>query len=346
MRALVKYGCKPGELEIRDVPVPEIGPEDVLLQVKAVGICGWDVEMWQHTMANPVTVPVIQGHEFCGVIERVGERVSGFAAGDRVVSETSAVVCGACAECHSGNYHLCSQRKGFGYGVDGAFTDFVKVRQGCLHHLPEHVDFDHAALTEPACVAYQALVSLSRITPGMPIFIIGPGPMGLMSVQVARACGAGPIYICGTGRSPARLKAARDLGADVVIDGSQDDPLTVIMDASNGRGMPLVIDSVGISQTLKLAIDTVARRGQITKIGWGPKPLNISLDPLLSKAASIQGTFSHNWPTWEAVIKLISDGVLDMETMITHRITLDQWLETFEAIEHGEVVKAVVQFNR
>lgn len=345
MRALVKYGNKDGELEIREVPVPEIGEGDVLLETRSVGVCGWDIEMWRHTMANPVTVPVIQGHEFCGVIAKAGKGVASFKEGDRVVCETSAVVCGECPQCMSGAYHLCSKRKGFGYGVDGAFADYVKVRKGCLHRLPANVEFDHAALTEPACVAYQALAVLSRIKPGMTVAILGPGPVGLMSLQVAKACGAGRVLLVATGRSPARIAVAKKLGA-TVIDSSKDDPEKAILELTNGQGAPLVVDAAGNSQTLALALKAVARQGQITKIGWGPKPANVSLDPLLSKAASLQGSFSHNWPAWEAVISLIEQGKLDMEAMISHRVKIDQWLDTFKAIESGEGVKAVMRFNR
>ena len=346
MRALVKYGNKDGEVEIREVPVPAIGPDDVLLQTKAVGVCGWDIEMWRHKMANPVTVPVIQGHEFCGVIAKLGANVKDFKEGDRVVSETSAVVCGQCPQCLTGNYHFCPKRKGFGYGVDGAFTDFVKVPRRCLHRLPDNVSFDHGCLTEPGCVAYQSLCVLSRIMPGTPVLIIGPGPIGLFCIQMARACGAGPIIVTGIDKDAPRFAVARQLGADVILNVSKDDPRPAIMDLTRGQGVPLVADAAGNEHALKLAVDVVARLGQITKIGWGPKPVGFSLDPLLSKGVRLQGTFSHNWPTWEAVIAMLSRGTLQMEPMISHRIALDPWRETFAAIEEGAGVKAVMQFNR
>ena len=347
MRALVKYGNKDGELEIRDVPEPKIGPGDVLLETKAVGICGWDLEMWRHTMANPVTVPVVQGHEFCGVIREIVADVRGYKVGDRVVSETSAYICGQCLSCRTGNYNLCPNRKGFGYGVDGAFTDLVKVRQGCLHRIPDDVSFDHASLTEPACVAYNALIMLSRILPGNPVLIIGPGPVGLFSLQIAKACSAGPIIIAGTSRaSICRFEAAKKLGADILIDVQKENAKEVVLDVTKGEGCHLVVDAAGNEKALRLAIDTVARSGQITKLGWGPKPVNLSLDPLLSKGARLQGAFSHTWATWEAVIRMINQGTIHMEPMISHRISLDQWQDTFETIEQAKAVKAVMQFNR
>ena len=150
----------------------------------------------------------------------------------------------------------------------------------------------------------------------------------------------------GSGRSALRLEGAKELGADVIINVSSDDPRKIIMDLTNGQGVPLVADAAGNEHALKLAVDMVARQGQITKIGWGPKPVNFSLDPLLSKGVRLQGTFSHNWPSWEAVIAMIAKGTLRMEPMISHRIKLAQWKETFTAIEEGHGVKAVMQFNR
>ncbi len=346
MRALVKYGNKPGELEIREVPIPEIGESDILLQTKAAGICGWDIEMWQHKMANPVTVPVIQGHEFCGVVSRVGKNVNAFREGDRVVCETSAVICGKCSMCISGNYHLCEKRLGFGYGVDGAFTDYVKVPERCLHRMPDNISFDHAALTEPACVAYQTCAVVSRVVPGRPVLIIGPGPVGLFSVQIVKSMGAYPVIVAGTTRSTARMETAKKLGADYIIDVKKEDALNKVMEITNGQGCPLVVDAAGNSSALKLAVDSVARLGQVTKVGWGPEPVDFSLDPLLRKAASIQGTFSHNWQTWESVISMISSGILNMEEMLSKRIKLDDWLETFKEIEESKIIKAVIQFNR
>lgn len=346
MRALVKFGNQDGEVEIRDVPVPSFGPDDVLLQVKAVGVCGWDIEMWRHKMANPVTVPVVQGHEFCGVVAKAGADVRDVKEGDRVVSETSADVCGRCVQCLNGDYHVCARRKGFGYGVDGAFTDFVRVPRRCLHRMPEGIPFEQAAITEPACVAYQALVALSRIPPGTPVLIVGPGPVGLMALQIAKISGACPVFIVGVEKDGPRFDVARRFGADVVINASKEDPRRIVLDATRGEGVPLAVDAAGNEHALKLAVDLVARQGQITKIGWGPKPINFSLDPLLTKAVRLQGTFSHNWPTWEAVLALIGRGMLKTGPVISHRFRLDQWKETFHAIEEGEAVKAVMLFDR
>lgn len=342
MKALVKYDVVPKAVEIREVPEPVIGPEDVLLEVRSVGVCGSDIEMWHHQVTFPVNVPVILGHEFCGVIHKLGENVKDYQIGERVVSETAAVICGKCHHCRSGEYNLCPSRKGYGSGVSGAFTRYVAVPQRILHRIPTNVSFDFASLTEPACVAYNAVFVKSHIRPGEPVVIIGPGPIGLFAVQMARIGGAYPIILIGTQVDEGRLKTGKELGAHITFNVSQEDPAARIRELTDGLGVPLVIDAAGNNPAFKLAMELVRRNGQITKIGWGPKPLDLSLDPIIAKAATLQGSFSHTWSTWEAVLHLISSGDVRMEPMITHRFPLAGWEEAFRLVDSKVAVKAVI----
>ena len=342
MKAVVKYGTRDGEVELRDVPMPVIGETDVLLEMTAAGICGSDVEQWRHFVTYPVNTPVTMGHEFCGVIREIGSGVKGFQVGDRVASETAAYICGQCPYCLTGEYNLCPTRLGFGYGLNGAFTRYVKVPVRCLHHIPNNVSFEHAALTEPACVTYNALVVKSKIRPGEPVVVIGPGPIGLFAVQMARAQGAGRIYLVGTNADKIRLDVGSKIGADVLLNVQETDAAAAILDETGGYGVPLVVDAAGPAAALKLAMDVVARNGQITKIAWGPKPVEISLDPIVGKAVSLQGSYSHNWRTWEAVLKMMAARRLDLDTMITHRYTIDHWLEAYHLVEEREAVKIIL----
>jgi L-iditol 2-dehydrogenase len=342
VRAVVKFGTHDGEVELREVPEPSIGETDVLLEMEAAGVCGSDVEQWRHHVSYTVNVPVIQGHEFCGTVREVGRGVRAFQPGDRVVSETAAVICGQCRQCLTGEYNLCPRRLGFGYGTDGAFTRFVRVPVRCLHRIPEDVPFEHAALTEPACVAYNALHVKSRVRPGEPVVIMGPGPIGLFSLQMCLAAGAGPIVLVGTPADGARLRVGRELGAAVTVNVAEEEPMEVIRELTRGEGAHLVVDCAGPSAAVKLALEAVARNGQITKIAWGPQPLDLSLDPLLSKAASLQGSFSHTWRTWEAVLAMMAAGTIRMAPMITHRFTIEDWEKAYHLIEEREAVKVVL----
>jgi alcohol dehydrogenase/L-iditol 2-dehydrogenase len=228
MKAVVLYGKEDGCVELRDVPEPTIGPEECLVEVKYCGICGSEAHMFHGQLTLLARPPVILGHEWSGQIVQVGERVVGFAVGDRVTCETAAETCGACALCRSGAYNVCPERRGFGFGADGAFTRYVRARHQRLHHLPEAVSYEAAAMTEPICVAYNALAEKSRIHPGDTVVIIGPGPVGLFALQVARLAGAGTLIVTGTRRDAVRLELARKLGADIALDVTEQDPAEVL----------------------------------------------------------------------------------------------------------------------
>ena len=164
--AVVHYALQPKSVELREVPVPSFADDEVLLAVGAVSVCGSDVHQAHNTHSWPVNVPVTLGHEFGGTVAAVGPSVRGFREGDRVVSETAAVICGRCEMCRSGLYNLCPDRKGFGYGVDGAMAQYVKVPARCLHHIPSTLPFDLACLSEPHAVAYNAMCVNMTIRPG------------------------------------------------------------------------------------------------------------------------------------------------------------------------------------
>ena len=190
MQAVVLYDKGDKCVELRDVPVPDIGPEDCLVEVKYCGICGSEPHMYHGQLTLLARPPVILGHEWSGEIVQVGERVAGFAVGDRVTCETAAQTCGVCAYCRSGAYNVCPQRLAFGFALDGAFTRYVRARHQRLHHLPAEVSFESAAMTEPVCVAYNAVAEKSNIQPGDTEEVIGPGPAGLFVLHVARPAGA------------------------------------------------------------------------------------------------------------------------------------------------------------
>jgi L-iditol 2-dehydrogenase len=344
VKALVKFGQRPGQLELRDVPEPSVRPGAVRVEVKACGICGWDIEMWQHRMANPVTVPVIQGHEFCGVVEQVGPGVEGWRVGDPVACETSAVICGTCRWCRSGDYQLCPGRKGFGYGVDGAFARYVVVRQEILHRMPQGLSFEEAALTEPFCVAHHSLVDQARIAPGDTVLVIGAGPIGLTCSQVAKACGARKVLLAARRRGDHRLALALAQGwADEGITAEDGEVVESVLRQTGGDGADVVADCAGNAGALDTAIRSVRRMGRIVKVGWGPEPYGRSLDDLLRKSAALVGTFGHNRRNWNAVLDMLGDGRLKAKPMISHVLPLSSWLEGFQLVEDRKAVKIVLR---
>jgi len=343
MKAVVKYSADAGATELRDVPVPEIGPDDVLVEVAFIGVCGTDPHMHHNRISFKMNVPIILGHEFSGTIIKVGEEVKGFEIAQRVTAETHADYCGKCALCRTNNYHICSQRKGYGFHVDGAFAKYVKVPTRIIHKLPKQVSLRQACLTEPLCVAYKAVIDNSAVRPGDTVVVIGPGPIGLLSIRMAKLAGASRIVAIGTDGDDKRLQMAKQFGATITINSSNQEPLPQILALGDGYGADLIIDTAGPAETLALSMQAVRPGGQITKIGWGPKPVNLSLDPLISKSVTLKGHFSHTWDVWEKCLTLMAGGQVDLETLITHELSIEEWEKAFELVQSKQAVKVVLK---
>lgn len=335
--AVVNYAPTSGSVELRSISPPAIEADDVLLRVQNVGVCGSDLHQWTGDHSWPVRYPVVLGHEFSGTIEAIGPSVAGWEVGDRVVSETAAIIDTASPMTRAGRYNLDPARKGFGYGVDGAMTQFVRVPARILHRVPEGLAMEHACLTEPCCVAYNAVVKNGAIEPGDRVVVLGPGTIGILCAAMARLAGA-EVAIVGLEQDRKRLQIAQQYGCEPVVGDCR-----LWARDRDGLGCDGVIDAAGVSVTLRAALDLVRPGGWISKVGWGPDPLDFSLDPLVQKNVRLQGSFSHYWTIWERVLALLASGQLDVRPILGGTWPLEQWHEAFTAMHDGEVVKAVLQ---
>ncbi len=335
--AVVTFAPQKYSVELRDIPRASIRDDEILLDVQAVGVCGSDLHMWtaQHSWA--MNYPVVLGHEFCGIIREVGRGVVGWSAGDRVVSETAAVIDPQSPLTRQGLYNLDPNRRGYGSLVDGAMRRFVAVPARILHRMPDELPFEQAALTEPCCVAYNAVVNNAHIKPGDRVVVLGPGPIGILSAAIARLCGAS-VAVVGLENDRTRLEVARHYSCEPLVGGAVE-----WARQGDGLGVDGVIDATGVSAALATALDLVRPAGWISKVGWGPQPLGISLDPLVQKNVTLQGSFSHNWPIWERVIQLIAAGTLDVRPITGGIWPLSEWQEAFETMHSGRIVKAVLK---
>jgi L-iditol 2-dehydrogenase len=335
--AVVNYAPEKWSVELREIPLPEFGDEDVLLEVANVGVCGSDLHQWTSDHSWPVNYPVVLGHEFGGVISQVGSRVKGWKEGDRVVSETAAIIDLNNPMSRVGLYNLDPTRKGFGYGVNGAMTKYVSVPARCLHMVPDQLPFEQACLTDPCCVAYSAVVENTRIKPGDRVIVLGPGTIGILCAAMARLCGA-QVAVVGLEADRFRINIAKQYGCEGIIGDATD-----WAKKRDGLGADCIIDAAGASATLNIALKLVRPNGKITKVGWGPQPLGISLDPLVQKNITLQGSFSHNWPMWERVLALLASGQLDVRPIIGGVWPISEWHTAFEKMHSGEVVKSVLK---
>jgi len=339
--AVVQYALAPLAVELREVPIPDVGDGEVLLQVGAVSVCGSDVHQAHNTQSWPVNVPVVLGHEFGGTVARAGRGVRGFREGDRVVSETAAEICGECVPCRTGRYNLCPSRKGFGYGLDGAMAQWVRVPARCLHRIPDSLPFDIACLTEPHAVAYQAMCVNSTIRPGDAVVVLGPGPIGLLCTRMAALSGADPLIVAGLPDDAPRLQVARQLGATRTVE-VQPQSLDALFEECGAAGADLVCDATGASRPLDEALRLVRAGGQVTKVGWSPESVAIDMNPLVQRNLRIQGSFSHNYPVWERVIHLLDRRLTMPEAIIGLRAPLEDWRAAFDAMHHRRVIKSVL----
>lgn len=336
--AVVNFAPQRGSVEIREIEKPTIGPDDVLLEVANVGVCGSDLHQWTASHSWPVNYPVVLGHEFGGHIVETGAAVDRWREGDRVVSETAALIDQQNPMSRRGLYNLDPTRKGFGYGVNGAMTKYVCVPARILHAVPDKLPFENACLTEPCCVAYNAVVRNARIEPGDRVVVLGPGTIGMLCAAMARLCGA-EVALVGLESDQRRLAIATEhYGCDGIVGSPAE-----WADARDGLGCDGVIDAAGVSQTLAIAMEIVRPAGWISKVGWGPQPLGFNLDPLVQKNVTLQGSFSHHWAIWERVLALLTSGQLNVNPIVGGVWPIDQWQDAFEQMKNGDVVKSVLR---
>lgn len=337
MPAVVNYANEPGCVELRQLDPPSIGDEDVLLEVMNVGVCGSDLHQWTADHSWPVNYPVVLGHEFGGRIAQVGRRCQGWSEGERVVSETAAVIDPQNPMTRRGLYNLDPSRKGFGYGVDGAMTKFVRVPCRTLHRVPDELPFEQACLVEPCCVAYNAVVKNASIEPGDRVVVLGPGTIGILCAAIAKLCGA-DVAIVGLEQDQHRLDIARTYGCTPLVTGVKEWALQ-----RDGLGCDGVVDAAGVGKTIEIALDIVRPAGWISRVGWGTPSPGFTLDPMIQKNITLQGSFSHHWSIWERVIALLTSGSLNVQPIIGGVWKLDDWHEAFDKMHRGEVVKAVLK---
>ncbi len=281
MRALVKYARGKGLVEIREVPVPEPPPGWVQIQVQAVAICGSDIHIRDD--AHPYWPPITMGHEFSGVISKLGEGVEGWEVGQRVVSETRTGSCGVCQLCQTGCSHVCPHKRPPGIGINGAMSDYLVMPARLLHSIPENVSFDQAALMEPTACCIHGLLERVTVMPGDLVVIQGPGPIGIISLLLARIAGARAVVVSGTSRSARhRLPIASQCGADVIVDISKESLGEAVLDLSDGEGADVVFETSGSPAAIADVLRIVRRCGRIGAIGivggvdvpvpWGHHP--------------------------------------------------------------------------
>lgn len=342
MKAIRIHGAN--DVRMAQVEVPQPGPGQVLLRILATGICGTDVEIFDGVMAYFVRgmahYPVTPGHEWVGEIVSCGEGVSGFKPGQRAVGECS-VGCAACPTCLAGNYHQCPDRTETGIlNRDGGFAEYILFPALYLHVISDHVDPRAAALVEPTAIAYNG-VKNADVSPSDRLVIHGDGPIGLLVLQVAKAFGAQSIAM--VGGTPARLKLARELGADVTINALTEDVAAKLAEHGNGRMPNKAIEATGIPQAAATALTAIEPGGTVVLQGlFGGRLLDgFDLDQIVINDLSVKGALGSPG-IWPDVIKLIESGRIDPLAIVSHSLSLDAFEDGIRMVKNHEGIKLVV----
>ena len=323
------------QLDYVDVPEPEIGPDEVLVEVRACGICGSDVHGLDGSTGRR-RPPVIMGHEAAGVIARAGANVKGWSPGERVTFD-STIWCGACPACRAGRINLCGNRRVLGVSCDeyrqhGAFAEYVAVPQHILYRLPERLSFEHAAMVEPVSVAVHA-VGRTPIALGDTALVIGTGMIGLLVVQALRAAGCGRIIAADV--NPQRLELAGRLGADELLRSDQVSLAEEVLRLTGGRGADVALEVVGLSATVQAAVMSLARGGHLTLVGNVSPAVELPLQPVVTRELTLYGTCA-SCGEYPACLDLIARETIRVEPLVSAVAPLADGAAWFERLYRGE----------
>lgn len=342
MKAAVLH--RPGEIRVEQRQVPEPGPGEVLVRVRAVGVCGSDVHYYKEGRIGRRVVekPLILGHECAGEVVALGSGVSHLRIGSRVALEPG-VPCRRCRFCMSGRYNLCPDVTFMATPpVDGAFVEYIAWPADFTYPLPENLGYAEGALMEPLAVGMHA-VRRARLVPGCTVLVLGGGPIGQLALQAAKAAGAGRVIL--TELEEGRLAMARSLGADVALDLRTTPMAEALAEITDGEGPDLVIEAAGTVETVRQGIELVRRGGTVVWIGLpGTDPCPVSVLQAINKEMDILGIYRYA-NVYPDAIRLAASGKIDLSRLVTHRFPLEEARRALDtaADQKSSTVKVLVE---
>ena len=340
MQALCKKKKGPGHISLVNLEQPQPGRGQVQISVEAAGICGTDIHIRHDTF--PYSPPVVLGHEFSGRISVVGPEVEGLEVGDRVMAETTAVLCGVCPFCQRGQTNNCPNRRVYGVHINGGFAEQVVVRKEAIHRLPQNVDFVAGAMTEPLAVCVHALIERTQISAGQVVMVSGPGPIGLLAAMVAKAQGAS-VIVTGIAKDEARLELAKTVGADLTVSVDRDDLKNQIRPFCQDQGgVDITVEASGAAASVEAAYSCTRKGGTIVQLGLFEGPITVDYSQIAFREFNIIGSFAHCWSSFDRALDLMAKKVVNIEPLVSDVVGLDQWEQAFGRLERGDGVKILL----
>ena len=326
MIGLTKLAPGEGNVDLAERPERAPGPGEVALDVRAAGICGTDLHIWlgEYDSVPPVTL----GHEVCGVVAELGEGVEEWWLGARVAVETFFSTCGVCEHCRAGKLSVCEQRRSIGTHVDGGFAPRLVLPARNLHRVPARLPDAAAALSEPLACVCNSLLDPSALQPGDEVLVIGPGAIGLIAAQVARAAG-GSVTVRGTGRDGPRLALAGELGFATSATGAPPDADVVVECSGSGPG---IADALGVAR----------RRGRVVQMGLRGADVQVPYDLIVFHELTVTAGFASNPRSWERAMALLEAGAVELAPLVSEVVPLRDWRRAFDASKAAAGIKFVL----
>lgn len=330
----------PEQLKIQEVPKPEPGKGEVLVKIRACGICGSDVHGYLG-LTGRRTPPMIMGHEFCGEVVALGEDAKALKAGDRV-AVYPVDYCGECKMCRQGDVHLCLNKRAFGVlDVNGAFAQYISIPEKCCFPIADEISDAAASLMEPLAVACRG-VSHYESFEGKTVLLVGTGTIGLLALACVKMKKAEKIIV--SDLSDSRLEIAKKMGADVVINPGRENFDERIMAETNGEGVDVSIEAVGIEATVRQALDALKLSGEAIWIGNNSPTITINMQQVVTRELKVQGSFLYGLDEFKQVVALINEKKIYVDALISKEISLDEVPEYFEKLAHspGDMIKVIM----
>lgn len=342
MKALRKTRPQRGA-QIESVPIPTPGPAEVLVRVRAASICGTDLHIydWDPWSASRIRPPMTFGHEFCGIVEKVGEEVTSVRPGDFVSAEMH-VNCGHCRSCRSGQPHVCQNLKIIGLDEDGCFAEFVRIPARNIWKIDPAIPEHYAAILDPLGNAVHTV--LAGEIAGQNVAVTGAGPIGLMAIAVARACDCSLIFA--TEVHPHRRELAKKMGADYALDPSEGDVVARVREATDG-GVDVLLEMSGHPAAIRQGFQMLRPGGRASLLGIPSQPVTLDLvNDVIFKGATVQGIFGRRmFETWVQMTDLLKDGRLNLDPLFHERLPLEKFGDAFSLLESGQAGKILLYPN-
>lgn len=344
MKGVVLKG--PNVFVTEEIPMPEIGADELLLKMEKAAICGTDIRILEGKKTKDVRYPSVIGHEMCGTIDKVGANVKGYEVGEKV-SIANIIPCGHCPSCLSGRENACMNRLAVGYQYDGGFEEYVRIpanliQAGNVIKLPEHVSFTAGALIEPLACCIRGLHNAGTGFNDV-VLVIGAGPIGLMHLQLAHIAGASKVIVSEPNEQ--RLKIAKDLGADIIVDPTKEDLAEIVRRETNGAGVDVIIMAIGVPALVNSTLKLCRKGGTVCLFAGfaGTGECTIEVNTIHYNEINVNGSTGYRRSDYLAAAEMVKNGRINLDRIATHVYKLDDFQQAYETCKAGTGLKIMLE---